>query len=263
MELNDKNYYTPEADKAYQSASQFKEFHDKCPAEAIAKINGWQEGDKRALGIGLYMDALWDGEEALNELMLEARDKYFTKQGKKRADVIAADKAYMRAQTEPKMVEYMQGEHQRIFTGEIAGVPFKCKLDNFVEHDKIVDMKYMKDMQPSWDSQKHEYVTFIDKYSYARQLAIYQYLVSQAYGGELLPCYIECITKEDPCDMAIIEIPQWKLNSELEVVKHYAPIYQEMKEGKREAPRCGHCEYCLETKEITGPITYEELLKEI
>lgn len=262
MDLNDRNYYGSEANKEYQSASQFKTFHDVCPAQAIASLSGWDGKDKRALEIGLYMDKRWESEEEKERLIREERNKYYTRQGKKRADVIAADNAFYRAQAQPEMVRYMEGDHQRIFTGEIAGVPFKCKLDNFREHEMIVDMKYMKDMKPAWDERKGERVTFIDKYSYARQLAIYQYLVAQAYNGEMLPCYIECITKEDPCDMAIIEIPQWKLNSELEVVKHYAPIYQEMKEGKREAPRCEHCEYCKETKKIE-PITYEDLLREV
>ena len=255
-ELNNDNYYER---TDIMSASQFKDFYE-CQAKAYAKYKGlYKPPDSRALIIGGYMDAMWDSEEEYDTYKFLHHKDLYTKTGTKRADIQAADEAFKRAASDEMFCSFMDGEHQGIYTGTIAGVPFKGKLDSYFPGDKIVDLKYMANMDPCWiDGEKK---TFIDKFHYDIQLAVYQQLIAQHEGsGELLPCYIACITKETTPQIAIIEIPQWKLNSALELVKFFAPKYQEIKEGLRAPKRCEHCDYCRSTYKIEKPISYEDLL---
>ena len=256
LQLTDDNYYSTEADKDYMSASQFKSFQ-KCEAETMAELKGlYTPPDARALFVGQYMDQMFSDEDFDNFKFVN-HTKIYTKTGSKRADIQAADEAFKRAARDKMFCEYMDGNHQTIFTGDIAGVKFKGKLDSLLP-DKIVDLKYIKDLEPKW--QDGERKTFIDVYGYDLQLAIYRELVAQHNGGEYLPCYIAAITKESTPQIAIIEIPDWKLNSALEIVKHFAPIYQEIKEGLRTPERCEHCDFCKNTKVLTKPMSYEDLL---
>ena len=256
LQLTDENYYSTEADKDYMSASQFKSFR-KCEAETMAELKGlYTPPDSRALIVGGYMDALWDEEELDTYKFLHHKDLY-TKTGAKRADIQAADNAFRRAASDPVFCQYMDGQKQKIVTGEIEGVPFKGKLDSYIEDEAIVDLKYMKDMNPVWNGS--EKVTFIDAFGYDLQLAIYRELIKQE-TGVILPTFIACITKQDEPEIRIIEVPDWKCNSALEIVKHFAPLYQEIKEGLRVPKRCEKCDYCRSTYKIEKPISYEDLL---
>lgn len=246
---------------SYMSVSLFKSFKE-CQAKTMAKLKGeWQPPTSQALLIGGYMDSLWDGQEALDKYILEHRPDLFTKQGKKRAEVQAADKAFMRAQREPLFVEYMSGEHQTIMTGEIEGVPYKIKMDSYIPDKMIIDEKYMKDTQPGWIEGEGK-VTWIDLFHYDWQMAVYQEIVRQNTGKQL-PCFLNVITKETEPTVEIVELPQWKLNSAMEIIKYYTPLFADIRDGKVPAERCEHCEYCKATKHIDKPMQYEDLLKSI
>ena len=260
MELTELNYYSLEAGKEFMSASQFKAFK-KCQAAALAELQGgYHPPESDALTIGRYMDARFDSPDAFEREKFVDYTKLYTKQGKPRAETLKADKAFERAYRDKMFMDYMSGEHQGIYTGEIAGVPFKAKLDS-LHSDKIVDLKYMKDLEPKWDPDEGVKKDFISFYGYDIQMAIYQKIISETVtDGELLPCFIAAITKEETPQIALIELPQYLLNNAMAVVEHYAPIYQEIKEGKRAPERCGKCPYCKDMFVIEKPMKYEELL---
>jgi len=104
--------------------------------------------------------------------------------------------------------------------------------------------------------------TFIDAWGYDLQGFVYQAIVEQATGKHL-PFYLAVITKETPADIEIIHIPDWKLNSAGELIKHYLPEFVKVKNGEAVAEKCGHCEWCRETKIIKRVTEYEELLERI
>lgn len=255
MELTKDTYFGRTANKEYMSVSQFKQFK-ACPAAAMAQIRGeWDRPMTTALLEGSYLDAHFSGTLAE---FLDAHPEVLNKRsGELKSEYKRARAAIEAAEADSGFMAYMEGEPQRILTGELYGVPWKAKPD-FTFRDKLVDLKYMKDMHPIWS--EGEKKTFIEAWGYHIQGYVYQQLELQR-TGELKPFYLAVITKENPSDRAIIELPQWLLNSAGSIVEHYAPIFSAIKRGDAEPERCGACSYCRSTK-VTKEITkYEDLLE--
>ena len=256
MKLTDDNYFSQKANMEYFGSSQFKAFL-KCEAEALAELRGEIERPaSKALMIGSYVDAHFAGEM---EQFTENHPEIFnSRTGELKADYRQANKLIARAEKDEMFMEYMSGAKQVIMTGEIHGHPFKIKVDS-LHDDKIVDLKCMRDMKPIF--QDGERKTFIDAWQYDIQGYIYQQVVAQNVGIEL-PFYLAVITKEEHPDLAIIEIPQWRLNSVDAIIDHYIDHFAAVKEGTEQPVRCERCGYCRDTKKLTKVTTYEELMEE-
>ena len=89
MILNESNYYSPEANLAYFSVSQYKDFL-KCPAMAMAKLKGeYEEEASRALLLGSYVDEQLTGtEESRKRFVIEYAMDLFKKNGDRYADIL-------------------------------------------------------------------------------------------------------------------------------------------------------------------------------
>lgn len=62
MQLNEKNYFSPEADAKYFSASQVKAFK-RCEAQAMAELcRQYERPMSQALIVGQYVDAGLTGD---------------------------------------------------------------------------------------------------------------------------------------------------------------------------------------------------------
>lgn len=256
MKLTDDNYFSQEANMEYFGASQFKSFL-KCEAEALAELRGEIERPaSKALMIGSYVDAHFAGEM---EQFTENHPEIFnSRTGELKADYRQADNLIARAERDEMFMDYMSGDKQVIMTGEIHGYPFKIKVDS-LHDDKIVDLKCMRDMKPIFKDGERK--TFIDAWQYDIQGYIYQQVVAQNVGTEL-PFYLAVVTKEEHPDLAIIEIPQWRLNSVDAIIDHYIDHFAAVKEGTEQPVRCERCGYCRDTKKLTKVTTYEELMEE-
>jgi hypothetical protein len=84
-------------------------------------------------------------------------------------------------------------------------------------------------------------------YNYDIEMAIFQEIVFQN-TGKRLPTYIAAITKENPSDIGIFEIPQNKIDDALNIVKHNLPRIKQILNGEVAPHRCETCEYCRKTK---------------
>ena len=78
--------------------------------------------------------------------------------------------------------------------------------------------------------------------------------IYQAVEGNRLPCYLAVVTKEDPPDLAVVEIPQNILDAEISRLLDVLPKLDAMKQGIIPAPRCECCAYCRRTKKLTEPV---------
>lgn len=124
MELTKDNYFSPEANKAYWSVSQFKAFN-KCEACGLAEVMGEYEREETdALLIGSYVDAYFSGERV--EFEKAHADKLLTKQGKLYAKFQAAAGMIQAIERQPLMVEYMAGAK----AGNQDGQPFRSRLED-------------------------------------------------------------------------------------------------------------------------------------
>lgn len=257
MNLEKNNYFSPEAMTGYMSVSQFKEFLD-CPARMMAELSGeYVRDDTTALLVGSYVDAYFSGE--LEDFMAE-HPEIMTKKGDLRADYQRAGEIIERAESDEFFMSYLDAPAtQAILTGELLGHPWKVKVDA-LHDDKIVDLKVMKDMEPVWKDGERK--SFIDAWGYALQGYVYREIVSQ-HVGKKLPFYLAVITKEKEPDLAVIEIPDWRLNSEAAVVEHYIGEYAAVKEGLTAPRRCGVCAYCRRTKKLNRVTGYEKLIEKM
>ena len=277
MKLTSRNYYGPKASMGYMSVSQFKSFK-RCEAAALAELNGEFERQKsKALLLGSFVDEMLTGtkrsqtkfivnnraeifqksskiskytDEELEAILNNYPMDIFDENNKPYAEIVQALETVEKIKKQPLMRQHFKSKHQTIMTGEIAGVTFKIKMDNYKPGEFIADMKYMASLRSP-----NMFEPMVKYWGYAIQGAVYQQVVYQN-TGKRLPFYLDIATKESPTHLAVAEINQYDLDEALDIVKALAPRYQAIKRGEIEPERCGEydCQYCTETTIITEPI---------
>lgn len=251
--LTAENYFSAENNMKYMSCSQFKSFQ-KCEAAAFAELRGeYQREVTDALLIGSYVDAHFEGTL---DIFKAQHKKIFTKSGDLLAKYKQADYMIQRVERDKLFMQYMSGEKQKIMVGEIAGIPFKIKIDSY-HPNCIVDLKCIKSFEPIWNAEKGVKQHFINYWGYDIQGGIYREIVRQN-TEKTLPFYISAITKEKEPDLDVLWVPDDDLNAALNEVVSLAPRYQAIKEGRLQPQRCGKCDYCRFTKVLTEPRNYHE-----
>lgn len=245
MKLNRRNYYGPKANKEYMSSSQYKDFL-RCEAAALARIKRQiPEMSSTSMLIGSYVDAHFSGE---SERFAKEHPEIFKKDGTLKAEFAHADYIIQRIEEQPEMMHYFGGISQKILTGEIGGVPFKCRIDSLLQHEAIVDGKVMRDFEPKYVPEQGR-VPWFEYWGYDIQGAIYQEIVRQN-TGEKLPFILNAATKEEEPDLALLQVEQSLLDYQLREVEKNAPRFDAIKQGIIKPTRCEHCEYCKRTKKV-------------
>ena len=265
IKLNDENYFSQDADKAYMSVSQFKAFagtagNRSCEAAALdAILNPREEALSVSLLVGSYVDHYFEG--TLTMFCDEYRDVLYKKTGDKglKADYVKAQRIIDRIEAEPVLMNYLTGDKQTIMTGDLFGTPWKIKMDVFVDGTRIVDLKIMKDMNFIWSDVFRSKMDFIRFYGYDIQGAVYQKIV-ELNTGKKLPFYLVVGTKEDSPDVELIEIEQEYLDEALEFVRQRIPRVLDVKSGKVPAISCGRCPFCKSVKRITAPVSMDSMI---
>lgn len=266
------NYFSPEMNMAYMGSTQFKAF-DRCEAAALAEVRGeYAPAASTALLVGGYIDAYFSGELPVFQAQ---HPEIFKRDGGLKAEYVHAQNVIARMEADELYMLLMSGKKQVILTGEIAGIPFKVKIDSLLDADTsrriverfpemaevmgmcdgaLVDQKVMRDMKGIWSEEEHTKVSFAQFYGYDIQGAIYQ-----AIEGHMLPFLLAVGTKEDAPDIDVKYIPDGELAAKLAEVEDRAPRYQAIKEGKIAPRRCEKCAYCRMTKKLCRATDYREM----
>ena len=245
------NYHSIEMNKRYWSASQLKSFLD-CPARTMAELNGeWERPKSDALLVGSYVDAAFESKKAF-ELFGNQHPEIFKRDGSLKADFVKAQQMVERAKSDKVFVDFMKGRHQTIKKATLWGVPFKAKFDVLAKN-RIVDLKTVRDFKPLYREGEGR-LNVVDYWRWTLQMALYQKI-----EGHKLPCFLAVITKEDPPDLAIIEIPQARLDAEIDFVSTRIELFKGIKDGVLEPDRCEHCAYCRATRKLKGAVTLDYL----
>ena len=272
LKLTAENYFSPEADMAYMSASQFKSFR-RCEAAGLAELRGeWGRKESTALLVGSYVDAYFGGE--LEQFKAD-HPEIFTKQNTLKADFQKAHDICERLNRDELARLLLSGKHQTIKTGKIAGVWYKTKSDSLLTERQvesickkypdvrsivpfgggmIVDLKCMKDFADIWDEEQGEKVSFAEYWGYDIQGAIYQ-----SVDKRMLPFVIVGATKEPATDIEALYIPDEDLAFALSEVEALSPRYDAIKRGEIEPEGCGKCAYCRSVKRLTGIKHYKKI----
>lgn len=262
MKLTEQNYFSKEANMEYMSSTQLKSLvgsmgRPACEERALKLLKGEIEEEKSTdMIIGSYVDAYFSDD--MQEFLKRNGDSIYTKSGTKYAQFKQADVMIERALKDKLFMEFMGGEHQKIFTGEMFGAKWKCKLDSYHKGKCIVDLKCVNDIYKTFFVKDYGQMNFIEYWGYVTQLAIYQAIVEQN-TGEKLPCYICAIDKTTHPAIEIIQIPDDRMSIELSLIEYDVKHAIALKNGEVKPLRCGKCAYCKDTKVIQSPITLDEL----
>lgn len=269
--LNEATYFSQENQMKYMGASQFKAF-TQCEAAALAEVRGeYTRPTSDAMLVGSYVDAHFD---STLDIFKAQHPELFRRDGALKADFKQADEIINRIERDEFFMMLMSGKKQVIRTGEIAGVPFKIKIDSLMDpqtcremvkrfpdtegffgfcEGAIIDLKCMKDVAPIWVDGEGR-MPFVMAWGYDIQGAVYQEI-----EGNNLPFALAVATKEQEAGLYAISIPQWDLDAKLMEVEGLAPRFQAIKQGKIEPDRCECCPYCRATRTLTGFIDYQDV----
>lgn len=259
MNLQESNYYNVEASKEYCSASQLKDICGcplipGCEERALKTINGeYKPETTKALLMGSILDALWENDdpEYILERFPDCVSSRGATKGQLKAEYQQVMNMYQRTQREEKFCMYMSGDKQTIMTGVIEDLPFKIKIDSYIEGKCITDLKTTQTLDRNFRyyiPDSGERVPFYIGYGYDIQLAIYREIVRQN-TGDTLRCYLACVDKKPHPICDVIELPPKMLDEALEGVKRNCGRIIQLKNGEIQPLRCEHsdCDYCRDT----------------
>ena len=255
MKLNNDNYYSQKANQAYFSVSQVKDFL-KCEAYAMAKLEGeWVEPPSTAMLIGSYVDSYFEG--TLEDFKAHTPE-IFKKDGSLKSDYVKAEKIIEKVTNDELFMNCMSGEKQVIMIGELFGAKWKIKMDSYIPHEAIVDLKVVQKLRDV--SYKNGWKqSFIEKWGYDLQLGVYQEIVRQN-TGEMLPCIIVAVDKQDYPDLDCILIPDDQLKFQRDQLRWKMQRIIDVKNYNEKPKRCGVCDYCRATKKLEKLIFPDDLI---
>lgn len=265
MILTAENYYSQEANLAYMSVSQFKDFngtYGKMPCEfsAMEKLAGrWEDEATTAMLVGSYVDSYFEGTL---EQFKEENPDIFTQKGELKAQYKKAEEIIARIERDAYFMKYLSGEKQKIMTFELFGTEWKIKMDSYIPNVAIVDLKIMASITDLKWVKDFGYMDFVRYWGYDIQGAIYQKGV-EIITGKKLPFFIAAATKENQPDIRIIQVTQNYLDEALEVVRMYLPRVLRVKEGIVPPDKCELCDCCRYNRVLTGPISINDLTASI
>lgn len=267
MILTTENYFSSEAMTEYFSVSQYKDFvgtlgQRGCEARAMAKMRGeWQTIPTTAMLVGSYVDSHFEG--TLDVFCSQNPQLFKKKSGDLLAPYIQAENIINRIENDPYFMRTLAGEKQVIFTGEIFGVQWKCKIDSLNREFFITDLKIMRDnIREAFWAKDVGYMSFVPYWGYDIQAAVYQKLVTMKLGREL-PFFLSVATKNQYPDIAVIGFDQPYLDSVLSTIHPNIARIKALKEGTVEPDRCENCDYCKSTKVLCKAIHFSELILDI
>ena len=259
MKLTNDNYFSREAEKEYCGSSQYKNFmgcpiKPGCEERTLKMINGeYEDETTKALLMGSIIDALWENDDP--EYILErfpdcVSSKGPTK-GQLKAEYQSVLQMYQRTLKEEKFCQYMSGDKQTIMTGVIEGLPFKIKIDSYLEGKAIVDLKTTQTLDRNFRyyiADSGERLPFYLAYGYDIQMAIYREIVRQN-TGDTLNCYLAAVDKKPHPICDVIELPSKMLDDTLNRIKMNCETIIMLKNGEVEPTRCesSECDYCRDT----------------
>lgn len=262
MKLTAENYFSPEAMTAYFSVSQYKDFvgtlgQRGCEAMALAKMRGeWAQEMTPALLIGSYVDAHFEGTL---DVYKAQHPEICKKNGELLGAFEHANTIIARIERDPYFMKFLGGEKQVIFTGEIFGVQWKCKIDSLIRGICLVDLKIMRAIRDSFWAKDVGHMSFVEFWGYDIQAAIYQRL-AEINTGKRLDSLIAAATKEKYPDIEIIGFTQQDLDNVLSTVASNVQRIRDLKTGHAFPDRCENCDYCKATKVLTKPVHFSELI---
>jgi hypothetical protein len=255
--LTDENYY---ADRHFMSATRLRGYFE-CPARQRAIDHGeWVEEETDAILAGRMFHAIAEGPAAYVKFTEQNLDRIRNKKGELYAPFKQAETMAKALLNDSFMSSMLVGQHEKIVTATLFGVPWKAKID-VLHPARIVDLKTVTKLsEREWNKDEGRWMSWVEARGYLMQLSIYAEVVRIAYGEEeWRQPLILAVTKEDPPDKAVIAIDDATIEEELAKVKAALPRVMDMVHGILPPTRCEKCKYCRATKQVKRIIMWQDL----
>ncbi len=196
----------------------------------------------------------------------KASPSMLNKRGELKSDFKKAEEVIARIERDEFFMKHLSGEKQVIMTANFLGADWKIKMDSYIPDIAIVDLKVIKDIHERFwckgdDENVKGYVSFVEKWGYDVQGAIYQKIV-EINTGKKLPFFLAVADKGKFPDIEIVHIPQERLDLILNTMSLEVNNILKIKTGLREPIRCEHCDYCKSTKVLKADISYLDLIED-
>ena len=175
---------------------------------------------------------------------------------------VQANDIIARIERDEFFMAHMSGQKQVIMAGELFGLPWKIKIDSYLEGIAIVDLKVMASLTKLEWVRDIGYLDFVRYWGYDIQGAVYQEIVYQN-TGKRLPFYIAGASKEKATNIKVIHVQDNYLREAMSVVEHNIERVRQVKYGEVLPDRCECCDHCRETEVLTGPIGIADLVADI
>ncbi len=271
MEITIDNYHSDEVNRQYMSVSQYKAWI-KCEHSAYAQYvtSEYKRKPGKELLVGTAVHALCDGTfekfKADNPEIISTRGP---SKGELKSEYVYANVMYRTLMDDPLCKEYLTGEHEKTFTAELFGIPWKCRIDvHNPEEGFFTDLKTCEDLHK--DKKRVDagdedglwmWLKFIEFYNYYLQFAVYAEIERLATGRDKwLKGRMVAVTKQVPPDKECITmVNDIRWHDELKEIETRLPRIIELKKGSIEPYRCNRCEWCRGTKVCKELILPEDL----
>jgi hypothetical protein len=255
MEINKSNYYGLEADQNTMSVSQYKLWM-QCESKALALVRGeYKRTETDAFLLGKYVHSFSEGTlERFKEENPQLFSSRGATKGELKSDYKVADIMIKSLSDDVNCMKFLEGEKEVIIQGELFGVHWRGMVDVLnLEKGYFSDLKTTQGIY-----KKYNGLTFIERYGYVEQMAIYRKLIKQQFGRDLIP-YIVAVEKNDNPLKAIIKIDDRYTIPKLEEIEYNMERIIEVKSGQQEPTSCGQCDYCRSINKVTKILTIDEL----
>lgn len=232
---------------------------EECQFGALTKFTTPQEKEfNETFATGHAVEAkVFGGQQGFDAYLARVTEHAYMKSGKAYAWVTKANDYADAIIRQAKIMKLLAGGiyHQTI-AFEMFGFAFKAEVDYMNVDKKIeVDLKTTASNFVDHDYNPLEKVrnlTFIDKYNYHRQRAIYREAIVSQFA--FVPKqYILAVSKTTKSVKLFHFDDAERLDNELRKVEGQLEVLKDILAG--EAPlRCGICEYCVATEIIDSAI---------
>ncbi|MCM6843990.1 PD-(D/E)XK nuclease-like domain-containing protein [Latilactobacillus curvatus] len=257
--LNSQNYYDNTADWRYMSPTLFKRFM-ACEFSALHALENPKENNAEALVVGNYVHSYFDSVKAHATFVKDHEQIINGRGGKPKAAFVKAQKMIDRLDNWHAFKAAYKGEKEAIVTGNIFGVDWKGKIDCLnVEAGIFFDIKTTRSIHDHiWSEETRTKENFVVRYNYTLQIAAYKTMLEQMYEQEFTPVIV-AVSKEDHPDIQMISFDGYDFEQDLQLIKDNQEHIMNVIYGKAEPFKCGHCDYCKDTKQPTDVISVLDL----
>ena len=217
-----------------------------------------EEKDDITLGTSFLFKRVLTGLKESKSYVNGAIEEYLT--------TFSSNIEQFKIESEPEKYDDELVEKERIITGTLEGIPFKCKIDSLnLSGGYFIDLKTMESLQSEkYSTTLHRYTKSllynIVEYQYTLQMYVYQELLKQTYGYEFTP-YIMAVSKEPVPDKELILIDDTIIEMGRDIFYGHVEALKDALAHKS-VEGCGHCDYCLTNKSLVTAKTVAEFLQQ-